>query len=59
MGAFYSFSPDLRLLMDDLGLDKIPLEYVGRASKASPATGSPKKHNSEQQSMIEAIIKYS
>ena len=48
MGAWHTISPKLRDLLDQLGHRKIEVEYVGRTERASPATGSPKAHISEQ-----------
>lgn len=49
MGSWsYIFHP-LRELMDEVGLEKTPLSYVGRERRASPATGTMKKHTAEQQ----------
>lgn len=59
MGANYTITPDIRTLMSQLGLGKIPLEYVGRPSKASPATGSPIQHKKQQQSIIDGVLRFS
>ncbi|MCB0367360.1 MAG: 2-oxoglutarate dehydrogenase E1 component [Bdellovibrionales bacterium] len=53
MGAWHTTSPRLRELLDQLGLSKIALEYVGRTERASPATGSPKAHQKEQSEIIQ------
>lgn len=58
MGAYECIIPRLRELMDDLGLKKVDIGYVGRTERASPATGSPKAHRREQESIIEACIKF-
>ncbi len=58
MGAYFSVYHNLQALMSDLGLNKIPLEYVGRKSKASPATGSPVQHKKEQQTIIDECMSF-
>jgi len=58
MGAYYSITPDVRRLMDDLGLNNVSLEYIGRPSKASPATGSPAVHKQEQSKIITDCMEY-
>ena len=57
MGANRFITLRLRKLMDDLGLKKIGIQYIGRTERASPATGSPKAHKMEQQNIIDACIK--
>ena len=52
MGGYFFVKPLLRELMDDLGLKKIEVEYVGRTDRASPATGSPKVHSREQEEIV-------
>ncbi|MCB0386344.1 MAG: 2-oxoglutarate dehydrogenase subunit E1, partial [Bdellovibrionales bacterium] len=53
MGAWHTTSPRIRELLDQLGLGKMELEYVGRTERASPATGSPKAHQREQMEIIQ------
>ena len=57
MGARGFIKPYLRSLMDDLGLKKVEIGYIGRNHRASPATGSPKVHKIEQQNIIDSCIK--
>jgi 2-oxoglutarate dehydrogenase E1 component len=52
MGAWLTTSPRLRELLDHLGLRRLNLEYVGRTERASPATGSPKAHQREQDEIV-------
>ncbi len=52
MGGYTFVQPRLRQLLDELGLKKIEIEYVGRTDRASPATGSAKTHAREQNEII-------
>lgn len=52
MGAWQYVEPRLRQLMDDLGLKKIDLSYIGRIERSSPAVGSPRVHAAEQQEIV-------
>ena len=56
MGAGFYIRPQIKALMEELGLKKIDVEYVGRTDRASPATGSPKAHQREQQEIIDAVL---
>jgi 2-oxoglutarate dehydrogenase E1 component len=50
MGAWTFIEPRLRQLLDR------PVEYVGRDASASPATGSLKIHQREQEELVEAAL---
>ncbi len=52
MGAYTYVRPRLRALMNELGLKKIEVDYVGRSERASPAVGSPKVHLAEQAEIV-------
>lgn len=52
MGAWLTLGPLLRELLNDLGLRKLEVEYVGRTERASPATGSGKAHQKEQDEIL-------
>lgn len=52
MGAWLTTGPRLKELLNDLGLKKIEVQYVGRTERASPATGSPKAHVTEQEEIL-------
>lgn len=52
MGGYSFMKPRLRELLDELGLKKIEIDYVGRTDRASPATGSPKVHAREQEEIV-------
>jgi 2-oxoglutarate dehydrogenase E1 component len=56
MGSWtYIFHP-LRELMNELGHEKTPLIYAGRDRRASPATGTTKKHAVEQQKIWDDVF---
>lgn len=59
MGAYTWLWPRLRKLMDALGLQKIDIEYIGRAEKSSPAVGSMKVHLREQEEIVQKCLIYS
>ena len=52
MGAYQYVEPRLRQLMDQLGLKKIEIEYIGRPERSSPAVGSPRVHANEQNEIV-------
>jgi 2-oxoglutarate dehydrogenase E1 component len=53
MGAFSWVLPRLRNLMDTLGLNKIDIKYIGRSERSSPASGSMKVHQKEQDEIVQ------
>ncbi len=55
MGAWFFMEPRLRaLLADPEGLNRpIPIRYVGRPERASPAVGSADRHAKEQAKIVE------
>ncbi len=53
MGSWLYIRPHLEQLLEELGHKKISPEYVGRPHKASPATGSPRVHQREQEEIIQ------
>lgn len=56
MGSWnYIFHP-LRASMDQAGMEKFDLQYVGRNLRASPATGSMQIHLKEQKDIVEKIF---
>jgi 2-oxoglutarate dehydrogenase E1 component len=57
MGAFTHLQPKLTALLEELGLKKIPVEYIGRTERASPAVGSIHLHQREQQEIIDNCFK--
>jgi 2-oxoglutarate dehydrogenase E1 component len=50
MGAWTFVAPRLQELLG------VPIQYVGRDSSASPATGSKLVHDHEQAELVEAAI---
>jgi 2-oxoglutarate dehydrogenase E1 component len=56
MGAYSYVAPRLRKLLDELGHRKIEIEYVGRVERSSPAVGSPKVHQKEQETLINKTL---
>ena len=58
MGASFFIIPRLRELMDDLGLKKVDIEYMGRTNRASPATGLLRVHKVEQKEIVDACIRF-
>ncbi|MCB0413332.1 MAG: 2-oxoglutarate dehydrogenase E1 component, partial [Bdellovibrionales bacterium] len=58
MGAYSHVAPKIQEFLFELGIKKIPVQYVGRPEKASPATGSPKAHSDEQKAIIAECLKY-
>ncbi len=56
MGSWHYISHPLRDTMNQAGLEKAPLNYVGRNFRASPATGSAKRHKDEQQAIVDAVF---
>lgn len=55
MGAWFFMEPRLRaLLAESDGLNReIPIRYVGRPERASPAVGSADRHAQEQARIVE------
>ena len=58
MGAWSYVCHPLQESLEDCGMGKINVEYVGRTRRASPATGSSKLHISEQQSIVEQVFSF-
>ncbi len=56
MGAWHFIRSRLEDLREDLGLKKLEVEYVGRAERASPATGSGKVHAREQEEILKQCL---
>ena len=57
MGAWTFIWGQLTELLDQLGMHKIDIEYVGRTERASPATGSPKIHVKEQNELVQKALR--
>ncbi|MGE3682599.1 MAG: 2-oxoglutarate dehydrogenase E1 component [Bdellovibrionales bacterium] len=56
MGAYGYILPHLNQLLSDLGKKKLQVEYVGRTERASPAVGSPYRHQKEQTEVLEKVF---
>jgi 2-oxoglutarate dehydrogenase E1 component len=57
MGAWYYAAPRIRELLDSIRpANSIPLSYVGRPERASPAEGSSDDHAEEQSRIVSAAI---
>lgn len=52
MGAYDYVEPRLRKLMDELGMKKIEVQYIGREERSSPAVGSPRVHALQQEEIV-------
>jgi 2-oxoglutarate dehydrogenase E1 component len=55
-GAWTFVAPHLEDIVEELGLRNLPVRYAGRPEKASPATGSPKRHQAEQSEIIKQVL---
>lgn len=56
MGSWLYISHPLRQTMNEAGLEKLPLNYIGRTFRASPATGSMKTHKTEQHAIVDMVF---
>ncbi len=56
MGAGSYIIPRLRAFMDEIGLGNIPLTFLSRKEKASPATGSHQVHKKEYEELIKKFF---
>lgn len=56
MGAHNTIAPWFEDVMKDVGLKDLRLNYIGRTSRASPATGSMRQHEKEQHEIIEKFL---
>lgn len=56
MGSYHFMAPRLRQSLQNIKRNDIPVYYVGRTERASPATGSIHVHQEEQQSIIEQSL---
>lgn len=59
MGAYQFMYFRLSELLFQAGLTQIPLHYVGRSERSSPATGSPTRHRQEQEQIIKGCFSIS
>ncbi len=56
MGAYTWVLPRLRKLADDLGLNKVEIGYIGRVERSSPAVGSARVHQKEQDDIVQRCL---
>jgi 2-oxoglutarate dehydrogenase E1 component len=56
MGAYTTISPWFQDVLDQLGYESLRVGYIGREMRASPATGSPYKHQKEQAAIVEDFL---
>jgi len=56
MGAYFMMRPFLEELLEEVGKQKVQVEYVGRVERASPAVGSTKVHLEEQKRIINKAL---
>lgn len=56
MGAYQFMYFRLSELLFKEGLTHLPLHYVGRAERSSPATGSPTRHRMEQEQIVKGCF---
>lgn len=54
MGAWFFVAPRLREMLQEM-LD-VPVVYAGRDERASPATGSEKRHQEEQKGLVDSAF---
>ena len=52
MGAWAYMGPRLRDLIED----ELPVRYIGRPERSSPAEGSPYRHAEEQAAIVRAAF---
>ncbi|KRX07891.1 hypothetical protein PPERSA_10279 [Pseudocohnilembus persalinus] len=57
-GAFSFAEPHVFRILNQLKFKENQLQYIGRRSLASPATGIPKKHKLQDQLILEELNKY-
>ncbi|OFZ10573.1 MAG: 2-oxoglutarate dehydrogenase E1 component [Bdellovibrionales bacterium RBG_16_40_8] len=56
MGAYAWVLPRLQKLLNDLGLKKIDIEYIGRSERSSPAVGSARVHMKELNDILQKSL---
>ena len=56
MGAWFSVRDYIQWTLDTLKANNNKISYIGRSSDASPATGYAKRHNSQQQEIINKVF---
>ena len=56
MSTSYSVSDFFQWSFDTLKANNNKISYIGRSPDASPATGYAKRHNSQQQEIINKVF---
>ena len=56
MGAWFSVRDYIQWTLDTLKANNNKISYIGRSPDASPATGYAKRHNSQQQEIINKVF---
>ena len=57
MGAWFSVRDYIQWTLDTIKANNNKISYIGRSPDASPATGYAKRHNSQQQEIIDKVFK--
>ena len=56
MGAWFSVRDYIQWTLDTLKANNNKISYIGRSPDATPATGYAKRHNSQQQEIINEVF---
>ena len=56
MGAWFSVRDYIQWTLDTIKANNNEISYIGRSPDASPATGYAKRHNSQQQEIIDKVF---
>jgi 2-oxoglutarate dehydrogenase E1 component len=56
MGAWFSARDYIQWTLDTIKAKNNKISYIGRSPDASPATGYAKRHNSQQQEIIDKVF---
>ena len=56
MGAWFSVRDYIQWTLDTLKANNNKISYIGRSPDATPATGYAKRHNSQQQEIINKVF---
>ena len=56
MGAWFSVRDYIQWTLDTIKANNNKISYIGRSPDASPATGYAKRHNSQQQEIIDKVF---
>ena len=56
MGAWFSVRDYIQWTLETINANNREISYIGRSPDASPATGYAKRHNSQQQEIIDKVF---